>query len=580
MKNRVLAGLFLVGVVLCGPAAANWNADWTSREKINLNTADDGVAIKSAVEGEQVLVRLHTGNFTFTDAKPDGSDLRFIADDDKTPLKFAIERFDSVTELALIWVTVPKLVPGNKTGYIWLYYNNPKAAPASDAKTTFDAAQAVDLHFDEKEALPKDATAYGNNVSESTATPTSTGLIGAGTSFNGSAHMVIPASASLATGANGVTVSMWIKPDGAAQNAVLFKQTDAAGHSLALALQGDKLVVQANTTASAPGGTITPGSWHHVALVGKDTLSAYVDGQSVGQAAAAVPAIAGPIEIGTGYKGEMDEVRVAYVARSADWIQVEASGQGSDQHLITYGAADAGDESSGPNYFKILLGSVTIDGWVVIGILMVMMVISFSVMVLKGIFIGRSSKANADFKDRFSTLGADLTLLEKEAALSTNHRAGRDPQSMRQIYHVGIVELRKRMKSYADKGRPLILTAQSIDAIRASLDATLIRELQGLNAQMVLLTIAIAGGPFLGLLGTVVGVMITFAAIAAAGDVNVNAIAPGIAAALVATVAGLGVAIPSLFGYNYLASKIKELSTDMQVFVDEFVTRLAESYSE
>ena len=46
--------------------------------------------------------------------------------------------------------------------------------------------------------------------------------------------------------------------------------------------------------------------------------------------------------------------------------------------------------------------------------------------------------------------------------------------------------------------------------------------------------------------------MITFASIAAAGDVNVNAIAPGIAAALLATVAGLSVAIPSLFGYNYL----------------------------
>jgi biopolymer transport protein ExbB len=346
-----------------------------------------------------------------------------------------------------------------------------------------------------------------------------------------------------------------------------------------MTLQGDKLVVQANSSASAPGGAITVGAWHHVALVGKETLTAYVDGQPVGQAAAPVPAVSGPVEIGAGYNGDMDEVRIAYTARSADWIKVEASGQGVDQHLLTYAAADAGDDS-GPNYFKILLGSVTVDGWVVIGILMVMMVISFSVMILKGIFIGRSSRANSDFKDRFSTLADDLTLLEEEAAQSAHHRAGRDPQSMRQIYHVGIVELRKRMKSYADKGRPLILTAQSIDAIRAALDATLIRELQGLNAQMVLLTIAIAGGPFLGLLGTVVGVMITFAAIAAAGDVNVNAIAPGIAAALVATVAGLGVAIPSLFGYNYLASKIKELSTDMQVFVDEFVTRLAESYSE
>ena len=74
---------------------------------------------------------------------------------------------------------------------------------------------------------------------------------------------------------------------------------------------------------------------------------------------------------------------------------------------------------------------------------------------------------------------------------------------------------------------------------------------------MVILTIAISGGPFLGLLGTVVGVMITFAAIAASGDVNVNAIAPGIAAARVATVAGLFVAIPALFGYNYLISRIK-----------------------
>ena len=96
---------------------------------------------------------------------------------------------------------------------------------------------------------------------------------------------------------------------------------------------------------------------------------------------------------------------------------------------------------------------------------------------------------------------------------------------------------------------------------------------------MVMLTIAISGGPFLGLLGTVVGVMITFAAIAASGDVNVNAIAPGTAAALAATVAGLAVAIPSLFGYNWLNSRIKNITADNRVFVDEFVTRIAEQYS-
>jgi len=123
------------------------------------------------------------------------------------------------------------------------------------------------------------------------------------------------------------------------------------------------------------------------------------------------------------------------------------------------------------------------------------------------------------------------------------------------------------------------LTPQAIESIRATMDATLVRMTQRLQSQMVLLTIAIAGGPFLGLLGTVVGVMITFAAIAASGDVNVNAIAPGIAAALAATVAGLAVAIPSLFGYNWLNTRIKGISADMRVFVDEFITRCAEHYT-
>jgi biopolymer transport protein ExbB len=136
-----------------------------------------------------------------------------------------------------------------------------------------------------------------------------------------------------------------------------------------------------------------------------------------------------------------------------------------------------------------------------------------------------------------------------------------------------------RFDVYRAKGIPLQMSAASLSAIRATVEATMIREIQRLNSQMVVLTISIAGGPFLGLLGTVVGVMITFAAIAAAGDVNVNAIAPGIAAALVATVAGLAVAIPALFAYNYLIGRIQALTADMQVFVDELTTRIAENHS-
>ena len=138
--------------------------------------------------------------------------------------------------------------------------------------------------------------------------------------------------------------------------------------------------------------------------------------------------------------------------------------------------------------------------------------------------------------------------------------------------------MRDRLSKDKQQGASKALSARSVQAIRATLDGGLIRETQKLNSLIVLLTIAISGGPFLGLLGTVVGVMITFAAIAQQGEVNVNAIAPGISAALAATVAGLAVAIPALFGYNYLLSRIKDATSDMHVFIDEFVTKMAEYY--
>ncbi len=73
--------------------------------------------------------------------------------------------------------------------------------------------------------------------------------------------------------------------------------------------------------------------------------------------------------------------------------------------------------------------------------------------------------------------------------------------------------------------------------------------------------------------------MITFAAIATSGDVNINAIAPGVAGALMATVVGLLVAIPALFGYNYLITRIKDVTAQMHLFLDLLITRMAENYN-
>jgi len=208
------------------------------------------------------------------------------------------------------------------------------------------------------------------------------------------------------------------------------------------------------------------------------------------------------------------------------------------------------------------------------------------VMVNKAKYLGATIKGNGQFFKDWKDVAADLSFLDERDTHKVLSLGGRIDNREREIvrfasvyriYKIGAEEIRHRL-AFESAAESHLLSARSIQAIRAMLDGALVKETQKLNKLMVLLTIAISGGPFLGLLGTVIGVMITFAAIAAQGDVNVNAIAPGIAAALAATVAGLAVAIPALFGYNYLLSRVKEATSDMHIFIDEFVTKIAEYY--
>ncbi|WP_455734247.1 MotA/TolQ/ExbB proton channel family protein, partial [Burkholderia stabilis] len=261
------------------------------------------------------------------------------------------------------------------------------------------------------------------------------------------------------------------------------------------------------------------------------------------------------------------------IARSPAALAVDALAQGSESKLVAYGA-DEKQSGFGFGYFGVIVQSVTVDAWVVIAILLGMAVVSWVVMWTKARYVGTVDKANLYFVQRFREVaGRHLVgLAHVDEASDDGRRLYQS--SLYRLYKAGVHEIHSRV----DGNGRTVITSESIEAIRASMDATLVRENQRLSKSMVLLTIAISGGPFLGLLGTVVGVMITFAAIAAAGDVNVNAIAPGIAAALLATVTGLFVAIPALFGYNYLLIRNKNVTANMQVFVDEFVTRLAEAH--
>jgi biopolymer transport protein ExbB len=308
---------------------------------------------------------------------------------------------------------------------------------------------------------------------------------------------------------------------------------------------------------------------------GADAGNAKIDGQDIG----GVLTVGGSAANNNYFTGELDELEVSSTARSPEWLKAAARSQGMVAPLVIYGG-DAQKENGGESYFATTLRNVTIDGWVIISMLAVMFVAAVLIMLFKSIYLARVGGANSRFLKEFQQQSADPTALERALGNKGDDESGRfSASTLWALYHHGIRETMKRLEGQAaGADRARILSAQSIEAIRATLDATLTRMTQRLNGQMVWLTVAIAGGPFLGLLGTVVGVMITFAAIAASGDVNINAIAPGTAAALVATVAGLGVAIPCLFGYNYLNTRVKEIGADMRVFVDEFVTRIAETY--
>jgi len=552
----VLFGL-LVGFIPLSSIAA-WNADWTNHKKISINA----VGVNPAVAQFPVVVRLHSGNFDFSSAKIDGSDIRFIAADDKTELKYHIEKYDSVNELADIWVQLPKIDAAEKDAHFWIYSGNEKAAASADAKATWDASTVAAFHFAEK-SLFQDSSATGI-VASGEITVQKAALLGEAAVFTNK-PFVIPVNPALKRAAGaGYTWSAWIKPASLPQTAVLYSQGDA----ISLKLDGQKLSLNVGAS-NISGGEIKAAAWQYVAFTmegGKASI--YVNGVSVGAGDAPVVDAESEIKIGDGYTGEMDEMEIANVARSAGWLKLAASAQGMDSQLLKVeeGADEEGGDDGKPNYIKILIDSLTPDAKIVIGILAVMFAISVWVMAKKAMLVSVTDKDNKKFLARFQNAGNDLLSLDKGANFPNS--------TLYKLYSAGLREIRKREIA----GQELGLSGASMDAIKAAIDADLVRETQRQNAGMVLLTIAISGGPFLGLLGTVVGVMITFAAIAAAGDVNVNAIAPGIAAALLATVAGLAVAIPALFGYNYLASRIKNITIAMQIFVDEFVTRTAELY--
>ena len=573
--QRLLFLLTILGTLVPGLAHAWWQPDWAYRKPVTVDAGPKAGAVGGDPGRIPVLLRLHSGNFNFEGVSDSGADLRFVAGDDKTVLNHQIEQFNPLLGIALIWVDVPALTAGTPQ-QLWMYYGNPKAPASGNGQRTFDPDYSLVYHFAEAGVPSRDSTAYGNHAQ--TAVPALDGsVIGTGARL-GTTPLMLPASPSLALAAGApFTFSAWVRPDSLGAQQVLYARRDGAGELLIGVDQGVPFV-QVNGQRSKPGQPIQANQWSHLAVkADKNNVALYVGGRPAVSLATALPAFSTAAAVGAdvnaaaglaNFTGAIDELRLSRTARPDALLLADAVSQGSESRLAVFGADE---QQAGKSHFGFIIAAMPLDAWIVVGVLGLMMVLSWIIMIGKGRSYGAIARANAQFMQAFHEgAGAPLDQLARSGKLNTTVKMD---SSLWRLYDVAIDEMRRRH----DRGYDLnAVSNATIGAIRAAMDGVMVRESERMSKRMIWLSTTIEGAPYVGLFGTVIGIMLVFVVAAMAGAVDINSVAPGMAAALLCTAAGLGVAIPALFGYNWLSSRSDAIVADMAVFVDEFATRLAE----
>ncbi len=208
--------------------------------------------------------------------------------------------------------------------------------------------------------------------------------------------------------------------------------------------------------------------------------------------------------------------------------------------------------------------------------LLVGSVLTWTVMLDKAMALYRAKKLSERFLFRFREN-------RKNVATPSLVRDGAgDPAPVAVVYTAGVEKLLEfyengqdtRIITSAGGISPVKLSDAQYNAIEAVLESEVSSQIESLETRIGLLATLVSLSPFCGLFGTVWGVMMAFCGIAAAGKSDFTALAPGVAGALLTTVAGLVVAIPSLVGYNMLTAAIRSLTVQMDNFTEEFMVRI------
>ena len=142
---------------------------------------------------------------------------------------------------------------------------------------------------------------------------------------------------------------------------------------------------------------------------------------------------------------------------------------------------------------------------------------------------------------------------------------------------VFVAAMREWKRSFEGSGRSVQSLSQRIDKV---LDVTIQREVERLESRLLVLASIGSAGPYIGLFGTVVGIMNSFTSIAASKNTSLAVVAPGIAEALFATAIGLFAAIPAVLAYNKMQAEVSKLQSRLEGFADEFSAVLSRQIDE
>lgn len=205
--------------------------------------------------------------------------------------------------------------------------------------------------------------------------------------------------------------------------------------------------------------------------------------------------------------------------------------------------------------------------------LFIFSVVSWSIIIMKQLNFKRSKNNSEDFLDRF---WESKTLNEAyESAQEYTH----SPEAA--VFVSGFHELKKisaAREGYSREAETLEMQLATMDNVKRAIRKAMIMELDRLGRSLPFLATTGSATPFIGLFGTVWGIMTSFHNIGLRGSASLAVVAPGISEALVATAAGLAVAIPAVIFYNFYSNRLAEIDSDMDHFSTDFLNLIERDF--